>query len=283
MWYFTGGGMILWFVDRLVRFRRSAATFHVVSVNDHNDGDTTEIVLQPSSSFSFRAGQYAFINIPTLTPLEWHPFSISSAPEGSTLTFHIKNMGKDTWTSRLSRIYCSPDYQVDPLPIVNVDGPYGRPPSFEDYETVILVAGGIGVTPLISIFKDQYQLHKEGHPGSQHIKNIYLIWVVRDISYLEMFRYVFDDIAHDHNSQDKFHIKFCVTRRSFSKSLVEHSPLEPQPTMGRPNIHQEFADIAKSGNKNVMTLVCGPQLMINEVQNAAFFFKFDLHTETFEL
>ena len=46
-----------------------------------------------------------------------------------------------------------------PVPIVeaddftlSVDGPYGTPMNFTDFSRVVLIAGGIGVTPCVSIF-----------------------------------------------------------------------------------------------------------------------------------
>lgn len=286
MWYFTGGGMILWFIDRLIRFYKSSKSFPVVSIHSHNNGDITQITLQ-ANNFAYRAGQYAFINIPSITPLEWHPFTISSSPGDANVTFHIKNMGKNTWTARLARVY-GRDASFDSLPVVNIDGPYGNPPPFmdEQHDTLLLVAGGIGITPIISIFKDQYQLHRQSHPNSKMLKHVYLLWVVRDMSSLEMFREVFDDISNDPHCQSKFHIILRVTQRSFSKAYsltAETTPLNPQPIMGRPNLLQEFGDIAQTCGKNVLAMVCGPNVMIKEVQSAAYKFKFDLHVETFEL
>jgi len=279
--------MILWFIDRLIRFYKSASTFPVASIHSHNNGDITQIALQPTNGFAFRAGQYAFVNIPSITPLEWHPFTISSSPGDPHVTFHIKNMGKNTWTARLARIY-GRDSAVDALPVINIDGPYGNPPPFkgQHHDTLLLVAGGIGITPIVSIFRDQYQLYKQNHPDSQQLKHVYLLWVVRDLSSLEMFREVFDDISSDSNCQSKFHIMLRVTQRSFSKAYnmtTDAAPLNPQPIMGRPNLHQEFGDIARECGKHVLAMVCGPTLMVKEVQSAAFKFKFDLHVETFEL
>jgi len=34
--------------------------------------------------------QYVFINCPMVSSYEWHPFSISSAPDEQFVTFHIK-------------------------------------------------------------------------------------------------------------------------------------------------------------------------------------------------
>jgi len=288
MWYFTGGGMILWFIDRLIRFYKSAKVFTASSIRVLCDGEVTEVILQPNENFAFSAGQYAFVNIPSITPLEWHPFTISSSPGENDLKFHIKNMGKDTWTARLARLY-SCDRPFSP-PIINIDGPYGSPPSVLKYETLLLVAGGIGITPLISTLRHQYQLHKNDHPHSRHIKNIYLIWVVRDTLLLEMFRDVFDDIASNSQNQSKFHISLRVTQRIYSKtysaSVTNTTPvlLDPQPIMGRPNLQQEFDQVALAANGgSVLAMVCGPPVMVAEVQNAAFRNRFELHTETFEL
>jgi hypothetical protein len=46
-------------------------------------------------------GQFVLLNIPALSALEWHPFSISSAPNDSETTHHVKARGRSTWTGRL--------------------------------------------------------------------------------------------------------------------------------------------------------------------------------------
>lgn len=41
--------------------------------------------------FNYKSGQYAFLNSPYLAAPEWHPFTITSAPNGDDyLSFHIK-------------------------------------------------------------------------------------------------------------------------------------------------------------------------------------------------
>jgi len=286
MWYFTGGGMILWFIDRLIRYRKSSKTFPVVDLVVHNKGDATQIILK-ANGFAFRAGQYAFINIPSITPLEWHPFTISSAPDETTLTFHVKNMGKTTWTARLARMYGGDGLSFNrmaSLPVINIDGPYGNPPDYTSQENIYLVAGGIGITPMISILKDLYQLHKQNDPKVRYIKNIYLLWVVRELPVLNMFREIFDEICNDSTCRDKFHIMLRVTQRSFSTKIVnEGPPINPPPVMGRPNIHQEFSDVEAKCGKHVLAMVCGPTPMIREVEAASYHYHFEFHMETFEL
>ena len=43
-------------------------------------------------------GQYCYLNIPRISRLEWHPFTISSAPVDMVTTHHIKVITKTTST-----------------------------------------------------------------------------------------------------------------------------------------------------------------------------------------
>mmetsp|Transcript_31624 Transcript_31624/g.100414 ORF Transcript_31624/g.100414 Transcript_31624/m.100414 type:complete len:407 (-) Transcript_31624:126-1346(-) len=46
-----------------------------------------------------RAGMYAFLKIPAIASHEWHPFTISSAPDDDFVRFHIRAAGD--WTKKL--------------------------------------------------------------------------------------------------------------------------------------------------------------------------------------
>ncbi|XP_013121608.2 NADPH oxidase 5 isoform X2 [Oreochromis niloticus] len=60
----------------------------------------THLVIKRPQFFQFKPGDYVFINIPVIAKYEWHPFTISSAPEQSdTLWLHIRSLGQ--WTNRL--------------------------------------------------------------------------------------------------------------------------------------------------------------------------------------
>lgn len=60
----------------------------------------THLVIRKPSKFHFKPGDYIYINIPIVAHYEWHPFSISSAPENSDfLWLHIKSAGN--WTKKL--------------------------------------------------------------------------------------------------------------------------------------------------------------------------------------
>lgn len=104
-WYYASGGLMLYAIDRAIRLKRACTSTAIVSL-DNIDGVTHFTF--PHSLLHHYAGQYAFVNIPALSELEWHPFTISSPPDASEVTFHIKAMGPGTWTERLSLLAMHP-------------------------------------------------------------------------------------------------------------------------------------------------------------------------------
>ena len=47
----------------------------------HLPSNVTHLVIERPTKFRFFAGDYVYINIPNVAANEWHPFTISSAPE----------------------------------------------------------------------------------------------------------------------------------------------------------------------------------------------------------
>ncbi|KAK2842877.1 hypothetical protein Q5P01_013077 [Channa striata] len=67
----------------------------------------THLVLRRPQFFHFKPGDYVYINIPVIAKYEWHPFTISSAPEQpDTLWLHVRSMGQ--WTNRLYEYFSQP-------------------------------------------------------------------------------------------------------------------------------------------------------------------------------
>jgi len=92
-----------------------------------------------------RSGQYFVWRF--LTRDGWwrgHPFSISSAPNGSWLRITVKELGD--WSAQLQRMAVGTR--------VFVEGPYGvLTGARRTRQRVLLIAGGIGITPLRSLLE----------------------------------------------------------------------------------------------------------------------------------
>ena len=66
----------------------------VISVTNH-PSDVVELQLR-KKLFSYKPGQYLFLNCPYLSHWEWHPFTITSSPEEENVSVHIRAVGD--WT-----------------------------------------------------------------------------------------------------------------------------------------------------------------------------------------
>ncbi|CAD6245375.1 unnamed protein product [Miscanthus lutarioriparius] len=132
-------------------------------------GNVLTITMSKPYGFRYRSGQYIFLQCPTISPFEWHPFSITSAPGDDYISVHIQTRGD--WTQELKRIFvenyftpCVPRraafgelgaVEHKSPPRLLVDGPYGAPAQdFRNYDVLLLVGLGIGATPFISILRD---------------------------------------------------------------------------------------------------------------------------------
>nr|WOX60328.1 NADPH oxidase [Eriocheir sinensis] len=70
------------------------------------------LVIKRPPTFQYHPGDYVFINIPQIANYEWHPFTISSAPEqDDVLWLHIRAVGQ--WTRRLYDYFESEQKKCD--------------------------------------------------------------------------------------------------------------------------------------------------------------------------
>eukprot|EP00854_Cymbomonas_tetramitiformis_P005742 gene5742-6931_t len=340
-------------------------------------------------SFKYKMGQYAFINVPEISWLEWHPFSISSAPvhiylgymllvvimchigcwwttwdgistysdcyseDGScgdifpeniyrilgyfpTNSFsnhphqlpavcdcdglppcagrpradgraelHIKDMGAGTFTRALLRL----GEGAQRAPAILVDGPYGVPLAAYDYKRIVLVAGGIGITALHSIFRELYAAvqKKRYHTletGSCTWEVVKLIWVVRDMRLLEIpaFRSTLSQVLQNDvsgvfsvqnslsaaeffarwNALCKLRFQVFCTNAEISPSIPAdlRTELKSIVHLGRPDLKSELARDLTSGMDSIV-YACGPEGLVDSASEAALSFGVDFRKEIF--
>ena len=99
-------------------------------------GDVIRLTFD-KGDLDYQPGQYIFLCVPGLTRLQYHPFSISSAPHTDKVTLHIRVLGG--WTRRLME-YVRNKSSVHVL----LDGPVGEVNldiMGATYEHFILVSG----------------------------------------------------------------------------------------------------------------------------------------------
>jgi predicted ferric reductase len=175
----------------------------LVKIIPHRDEDdkVVELAIQCSAStstaesdFRYTPGQYAEIKIPALSAHEWHPFTIASSPavsvagdednNGECVLFYIKASGR--WTNALydQAILLSRSEKDDktdsdaPLNVmidgggadkgvdVLIRGPFGAPAqNYFMYQHIVVIGSGIGVTPLLSIWKHLVHVYQCSDSG----------------------------------------------------------------------------------------------------------------------
>ncbi|MGH0129753.1 UNVERIFIED_CONTAM: hypothetical protein FKN15_039471 [Acipenser sinensis] len=152
-WKWVIGPMVLYVFERLVRFWRSKQKVVITKVVTH-PSKTLELQMK-KKGFKMEVGQYVNLQCPSVSQLEWHPFTLTSAPEEDHFSVHIRIVGD--WTQQLFEA-CGGEkkefQEAWKLPKMAVDGPFGT--ASEDvfrYEVVMLVGAGIGVTPFASVLK----------------------------------------------------------------------------------------------------------------------------------
>ena len=130
-------------------------------------------------SLRYKPGQWLLLNAPEVAPLQWHPFTITSSPFDPIHSVHIRIVGK--FTRKLAEAI---DVKGNSLRL-KIDGPFGAPASdVFSYDRVVMIAGGIGITPWISILRTIFHGGKAGPP---RVRRADLIWSCGRIETLAAF------------------------------------------------------------------------------------------------
>lgn len=209
-WQYWMYGGFIYLAERVAREVRGRHKTYISKVVQH-PSNVLEIQIKKENTKT-RAGQYVFICCPEVSLWQYHPFTLTSAPEEDYISVHIrmvgdftkalgKALGADTNkrktgpkdTSQVLGIGPDQVNDVDPalrrvLPRVFIDGPFGS--ASEDvfkYDTAVLVGAGIGVTPFASILKSIW--YRMNYPQKKtRLRKVYFFWVCRDMGSFEWFR-----------------------------------------------------------------------------------------------
>ncbi|RGB38977.1 ferric reductase NAD binding domain-containing protein [Rhizophagus diaphanus] len=211
-WKYWIASGVIYISERILREIRARKRSYVSKVVMHPSRVVEIQIKKPS--MSTKAGQYIFLSCPEVSLWEWHPFTLTSAPEEDYISVHIRVVGD--FTKALSiKLGCNFDEELrirkenrdriksqydgidissnNPelqkiLPRIMVDGPFGS--ASEDvfkFEVAMLVGAGIGVTPFASILKSIW--YRVNYPTkSTKLSKVYFFWVCRDYDSFEWFQ-----------------------------------------------------------------------------------------------
>ncbi|KAK1080543.1 hypothetical protein LTR33_005458 [Friedmanniomyces endolithicus] len=200
-WELVGGGLYL--CERVYREVRSRRSTEIIKVVKH-PYDAVEIQFR-KPSMRYKAGQWLFLNLPSVSTTQWHPFTITSCPFDPYISVHVRQVG-DFTRSLASALGAGPEQaslydELDPMgmyevalangvemPKLRIDGPYGAPAEdvFEN-EVAVLIGTGIGVTPWAAILKNIWHMRLSPNPPKR-LRRVEFIWVCKDTTSFEWFQ-----------------------------------------------------------------------------------------------
>jgi predicted ferric reductase len=264
------------------------------------------VEIERPANFNYEAGDYVFVKSPELSSFEWHPFTISSAPEDKqTLTVHIRAAG--SWTGALYELFnkqrkalqdASNTAATIRVPLY-LDGPYGTS-SAQIFKSkyAILIGSGIGVTPFASILKS-ILLREQSGDKTMTLQKVHFFWINRGQKSFEWFLALLADIeAHDRADLFDLHIYLTgVQEKSDMKSStlfmamdLLHAQtkvdlitgLKTKTELGRPDWKAHFRAIAQQHpGEPVDVYFCGAPALANVVSQTCDQFHFHFHKENF--
>lgn len=179
MWLLTATGGYAWVYSALL-YRRLGPRHHGTIRRVVGLHGVTELTIALDRPHGFQPGQFVFLSVTRSVaglPDEQHPFSISAILDEQTFRLSAKRLGD--YTARLA--------ELSPGDAVTVYGSYGTfgVRGLSPGSAALWVAGGIGVTPFLSLLRHVAE-GKAANTGS-----VLFIWSVRDRAdavYLEEIR-----------------------------------------------------------------------------------------------
>lgn len=209
---FAGVAFVGFVIENVLRWAKRRSPSPVVSTWPLRSGVTRLEITRPKG-FTFEAGDFVFLRIPSVAKHEWHPYTISSGPEAPNLVFHVRSLGN--WSGAV-RALAESKPEKGTIEAY-VDGPYGSP-SAHIFRSrfVVLIGAGIGVTPFASVLESivaranaEGTLADNSEPTS--LEKVHFFWLNRDAYSFEWFRGMLSRLESlDHRALVDIHL--CMTQ-----------------------------------------------------------------------
>lgn len=221
--------------------------YKITSIEDKGEGILEIFMTAFKKSITFLPGQFIFVEFTNSAGIqnEPHPFSISTPPGTSRLGFAVKPLGNFTKTLKLLR----PDSNV------LIEGPYGRFISaIPGINNQIWIAGGIGITPFLSMARDL-------NPDTKSLIDLYYVVGLPEDAVFEK------ELLNISKNVPVFSLHPIYTKNTGRLNALK--------------ITEELIDF-----KDREIFLCGPQLMMKDLRNQ---FRelgcrnFRIHSEEFAL
>ena len=146
-----------------------------------------------------------------------------------------------------------------------VEGPYGSLESLHSYGTIVLFAGGVGITHHLPHIRELLAAHRT---RTAPVRKIVLVWAVRSSDMFEWIRPWMDEVLSMPGRRDVLKIQLFVTKPKGPRDVASASE-RVQVFPGRPKpgviVEKEFRERVGA----MCVGVCGPGALADDVRDAA--------------
>ncbi|KAI3720708.1 hypothetical protein L2E82_31700 [Cichorium intybus] len=233
-------GIFLFLIDRYLRFLQSRTSVRLIAAR-LLPCDTLELNFSKIAGLEYYPASILFVNVPLISKLQWHPFTVTSNAnmEPETLSIVIKCQG--TWSHKLYQELS--DSAINRLQ-VSVEGPYGpTSPHFLRYENLVLISGGSGITPFISIIRElTFQKARQEQQPDKNQKiptSVLLICAFKnsaDLSMLDLLIPLTSSSTPSDLSQIDLQIQAYITREAEQQQSLENTMKPLRTIWFKPNL-----------------------------------------------
>ncbi|KAI4324945.1 hypothetical protein MLD38_030386 [Melastoma candidum] len=177
-------GFYLFLLDRYLRFLQSQQRVRLVSARVL-PCQTIELNFAKHPGLSYMPSSMVFINVSSISRLQWHPFTVTSSSNMDTDSLSIVIKCEGNWSKHLYEKLSSQS-SPDPLPI-SLEGPYGPASTdFHRHDRLVMISGGSGITPFISIIRDLLFISNGDNNKMPQIKLVCIFKKAVDLTMLEL-------------------------------------------------------------------------------------------------
>lgn len=282
---FLKGAVIAWAVERTIRLimisYRNFGSGGTKTLVEALPGGSCRVTVTMARPWTFKPGQHAYLYFPSISLWQSHPFSVAwsdeaEQPDGeklpmdrhdvlamqkTTISFIVR--GRTGFTASLyNKAAACLDGRMTTRCLV--EGPYGALHNMHSYGTMMLFAGGVGITQAVPHIRDLVVAYSNGVAAT---RKVVLVWVIQSPEHLEWIRPWMTEILAMEKRREVLRIMLFVSRPRSTKEI--HSPSATvQMFPGRPNIDTLLGMEMENQIGTLGVSVCGPGALSDEVRRA---------------
>ena len=283
--------IVFWVIERLTRFGslvyRNVGRGGTKAELELLPGDACRVTLKMVRPWTFQPGQHIFITVPSVGLWTSHPFSLAWSDDGAVDSHHDSEKGyqlsaddvlsdsrdKNSMSLIIRRrsgftekLFQKAERSTSGITTISafVEGPYGGHAVLHSYGTVMIFAGGVGITHQVPFVRDLVAGYASGTVAA---RKVVLVWVIQSPEHLEWIRPWMTTILAMDKRRDILRIQLFVTRPRSTKEI--HSPSATvQMFPGKPNVDTLIEMESENQIGAMGVSVCGTGGLSDDVRAA---------------